>query len=597
MIGWSGNPGNGTDMTTNASDSLLSDGRPQRPADGHRVMIVDSDQFLAETLADILSEEAIQVSIFRTGTQAIEEVRAHPYGIAIIDVRLPDMSGIDLLRQLLDLAPDVDIVIVTGNASVHSAMEALNHGASRYILKPCAPDELLSIVNDLFERQHLRERNRLYLRRLEVHNQLSESLASALQPEDVARAAVDATQGLSEVQSALVVVRADRAAMELDGQALQALAWSGVEPETVESLTAMPEMEQYLESRVLAHAAPGTLAIPAGDDLGQPGDMCPVSLYRLRGRTSDLGVLAVIMDSCESNLDEQNEEILTSITNWVGVALERAMLYRRLEVAYTDVKNAQKQLVYAEKQSAIGRLAAGLAHEVGTPLNIISGRAEFLLEDSKIDPITAQGLEIIVQQIERISSLIRQLLDFSREYSPSRQDIELSSALNAVIPLMEVQIKKRRIKLRVDLPDDLPKVVVNFNQLQQVFINLLMNSIDAIHTTPNPKSRKTLGRIFINADYLPATREVQVVVADSGEGIREEDLDKVFEPFFSTKEVGAGTGLGLAVVYGIITDQGGTIEIESSWAKGTAVTFTLPIETDEPVLAEEAGEKPTETIS
>lgn len=575
-------------MTADTKRSPPAGDRSLGPVDGHRVMIVDSDQFLAETLADILSEEAIQVSIFRTGEEALEEIRVHPFGIAIIDVRLPDMSGIDLLRQLMDRAPDVDIVIVTGNASVHSAMEALNHGASRYILKPCAPDELLSIVNDLFERQHLRERNRLYLRRLEIHNQLSESLASALQPEDVARAAVDATQGLSEVQSALVVVRSNSPGDDGETKALQALAWSGLEPEIVENLTSMPEMTQYLESRVLAHAAPGTLAIPTGGGEDGPIGMCPVSLYRLRGRTRDLGVLAVIMDSCESNLDEQNEEILTSITNWVGVALERAMLYRRLEVAYSDVKNAQKQLVYAEKQSAIGRLAAGLAHEVGTPLNIISGRAEFLLEDSKIDPFTAQGLQIIVQQIERISSLIRQLLDFSREYSPSRQEIELSAVLNAVIPLMEVQLKKRRIKLQVDLTEDLPKIVANFNQLQQVFINLLINSIDAIRTKANPKSRKTLGRILINADYLPATREVQVVVADSGHGIREEDLDKVFEPFFSTKEVGAGTGLGLAVVYGIINDQGGTIEIESSWAKGTAVTFTLPTESDE---------EPMETVS
>lgn len=570
---------------------------PQRMAGaGHRVMIVDSDRFLADTLSDILSQEAIEVAICRTGGEALDEVRVHPYGIAIIDVRLPDMSGIDLLRQLLQHAPDIDIVIVTGNASVHSAMEALNHGASRYILKPCAPDELLSIVNDLFERQHLRERNRLYLRRLEIQNQLSEALSSALRPEDVANAAVEATMGLAEVRAATIIVHMDPSSRDemmeaiVGDRPLQALAWSGIGPDTVETMTAMPEVGYYLDSRVLAHAAPGTVALPSGGDLGEPGTVCPVALYRLRGRASDLGVLAVIMDDCEQNLDEQNEEILTAIANWVGVALERAMLHRRLELAYTDVKNAQKQLVYAEKQSAIGRLAAGLAHEVGTPLNIISGRAEFLLEDSKIDPITAQGLEIIVQQIERISSLIQQLMDFSREYSPARQEIELSGVINAVTSLMEVQLKKRHIKLGLDVPADLPKVLANSNQLQQVFINLLMNSIDAIGSKHKPKSRKTEGRIFINADHLPSNRQVQVVLADSGHGIKEEDLDKVFEPFFSTKDVGAGTGLGLAVVYGIITDHGGTIDIESSWAKGTAVTFTLPTENGD-------GEAPSEGAS
>jgi len=565
-------------MGTSAREHGMSKTVPGVRDDGHHLMIVDSDRFLADTLADILSEEAIMVAICSNGAEAIEEVREHPHGIALIDVRLPDMSGIDLLRELQERAPDMDIVILTGNASVHSAMEALNHGASRYILKPCAPDELLSIVNDLLERQNLRERNRLYLRRLEIQNRLSEDLSIALLPEDVARAAVNAAAGLSEVQGTVVITRSDRPKPDesKEWKTLQALAWKGVDSTTADELSSMEEVDHYLSSRVLAHAAPGTVALRDGDVTMESGFVCPVTLYRLKGRTSDLGVMAIIIESCANSLDEHNEEILTSIANWVGVAMERAMLYRQLEVAYSDVKNAQKLLVYAEKQSAIGRLAAGLAHEVGTPLNIISGRAEFLLEDSKIDKETAQGLDIIVRQIERISSLIRQLLDFSREYSPSRQETQLKAVLNAVVPLMEVQIKKRRIKLGLDLPDDLPNVIANFNQLQQVFINLLMNSIDAIHTRSEPKSRKPVGRIFLNAEHLPSSNEVQVVIADSGIGIKEEDLDLVFEPFFSTKEVGAGTGLGLAVVYGIITEHGGTIDIESSWSKGTAVTFTLP---------------------
>ncbi|NOZ00478.1 MAG: response regulator [Deltaproteobacteria bacterium] len=565
--------------------------------DGHRVMIVDSDRFLAETLADILSEEAVKVAICQSGGEALKAVRNYPYGIAIIDVRLPDMSGIDLLRQFIEIAPDIDIVIVTGNASVHSAMEALNHGASRYILKPCAPDELLSIVNDLFERQQLRERNRLYLRRLEVQNRLSHSLSSALLPKDVARAAVQAATGIAEVRAATVIIYRDPNNRDgvvdtvADPQPLQALAWTGVGDDTVDTMTAMPEVRQYLDSRVLAHAAPGMVALPPGQDPENPASVCPVALYRLKGRTSDLGVLAVIMDNCENNLDEQNEELLSVISNWVGVAMERAILHHRLEIAYADVKNAQKQLVYAEKQAAIGRLAAGLAHEVGTPLNIISGRAELLLEDSGIDPDTAQALQVIVQQIERLSSLIRQLLDFSREYSPARQKIDLEGVINAVVSLMEVQLKKRHIKLSLEIDDGLPRVVANFNQLQQVFINLLMNSIDAIGTkakndgAKSSQSRKPSGRIFINANYLPSSRQVQIVIADSGQGIREDDLDKVFEPFFTTKDVGAGTGLGLAVVYGIITDHGGSIDIESSWAKGTAVTFNLPTETTETAAA------------
>ena len=546
-------------------------------ADGLRVLIVDDDQFLAETLAEILAEESIDVATVRTGAHALDEVRGHPNGIALIDVRLPDIGGIELMRRMREIAPDLDIVIVTGNASVHSAIEALNQGASRYILKPCAPDELLSIVHDLWERQQLRERTRLYLRRLEVQNSLSDALSSALLPEDAARASVEAIRSLAEVQAAVVLMHQEGADAGGDRARLKPLAWAGVEQRTAESLAAMTEVAAYLSHAAVAGGTPGTVGIRAAE-ASSKGEICPVSLYRLRGRTTDLGVLAV-MASCDWAMDEHHEDLLNAIANWVGVALERAMLYRRLEVAYSDLKNAQRRLIQAEKLSAIGRLGAGLAHEVGTPLNIISGRAEYLMELVGDDPRTKQGLNVIVQQIDRISRLIRQLLDFSREYSPVRTRIDLSAVLTAVVPLLEVPLGKAKIDLAARLPEGLPKVMANFNQMQQVFINLLMNSIDAITADPGHLAGKGRGTIAVTAELVPRTHKVHVRVSDNGHGILEENLDKVFDPFFSTKDVGAGTGLGLAVVYGIITEHGGSIEVDSGWNQGTTVSFSLPAET------------------
>ncbi len=544
------------------------------PPRTRRVLIVDDDQFLAETLADILSQEVEEVRTCRTGAEALEAARACPHGIALVDVRLPDMGGIELLRRMREAAPDLDIVIVTGNASVHSAIEAMNQGATRYILKPCAPDELLSIVRDLTERQHLRERNRLYLRRLEVQNRLSEALSSALGPEDVARAAVKATRHLAEVRAAAVLVIPDT--RPGDGARLRPLAWSGMSASTAEALAAMPEVTAFCDmGRVVPEPLPGMVSVQADDDLAQSGTFCPVALFRLKGREEDLGLLTVVT-RCEANADPQNEDLLMAIANWIGVARERAMLYHRLETAYADLKNAQRRLVQAEKQSAIGRLAAGLAHEVGTPLNIISGRAEYLLDMAGEHPEVGQGLRVIVQQIDRISALIRQLLDFSREHTAVRGKVALTDVLQAVLPLLHGPLAKRRIALEVRVPEDLPAVRADFNQLQQVFINLLMNSIDAIAMRPDGPARG--GRIVIDVEGGRDASEVRVAVKDNGHGIREEHLDKVFEPFFSTKDVGAGTGLGLAVVYGIITDHGGTIDIASEWGHGATVTFTLPVD-------------------
>ncbi len=548
------------------------------PPGARRVLIVDDDQFLAETLADILSQEVAEVQTCRTGAEALQAARARPYGIALVDVRLPDMGGIELLRRLREAAPDLDIVIVTGNASVHSAIEAMNLGATRYILKPCAPDELLSIVRDLTERQHLRERNRLYLKRLEVQNRLSEALSSALRPEDVAQAAVKATRHLAEVRAAAVLGFSDSGGQ--DGERLRPLAWSGMSAGTAEALAAMPEVRRFCEmGRISPEPLPGMVSVPADEDLAQSGAFCPVALFRLKGREEDLGLLTVVT-RCEANADPQNEDLLMAIANWVGVALERAMLYRRLETAYADLKNAQRRLIQAEKSSAIGRLAAGLAHEVGTPLNIISGRAEYLLEMVGDHPEVTQGLRVIVQQIDRISALIRQLLDFSREHTAVRGRVDLAEVLQAVLPLLQGPLGKHRIQMEVRVPEDLPPVRADFNQLQQVFINLLMNSIDAIAMRPDSPPQG--GRIVIDVQGGQGAREVRVAIEDDGHGIREEHLDKVFDPFFSTKDVGAGTGLGLAVVYGIVTDHGGTIDVSSEWGRGTTVTFTLPAYGGEP---------------
>lgn len=546
---------------------------PPSPPPTRRVLIVDDDQFLAETLSDILSQEVEEVRTCRTGAEALEAVRACPGGIALVDMRLPDMGGIELLRRMRAAAPDLDIVIVTGNASVHSAIEAMNQGATRYILKPCAPDELLSIVRDLTERQHLRERNRLYLRRLEVQNRLSEALSSALGPEDVARAAVKATRHLAEVRAAAVLSFSD--AKPGESPRLRPLAWSGMSAATAEALAAMPDVGRFCESgRAFPEPLPGMVTVPADDDLAQTGAFCPVALFRLKGREEDLGLLTVVT-RCEANADPLNEDLLMAIANWIGVALERAMLYHRLETAYADLKNAQRRLVQAEKSSAIGRLAAGLAHEVGTPLNIISGRAEYLIDLVGEHPEVGQGLRVIVQQIDRISALIRQLLDFSREHTGVRGKVHLADVLQAVLPLLQGPLSKHRIQMEVRVPEDLPAVRADFNQLQQVFINLLMNSIDAIAMRPDGPRHG--GRIVIDVEGGREASEVRVAVEDDGHGIREEHLDKVFDPFFSTKDVGAGTGLGLAVVYGIVTDHGGTIDLASEWGRGTTMTFTLPV--------------------
>jgi signal transduction histidine kinase len=358
-----------------------------------------------------------------------------------------------------------------------------------------------------------------------------------------------------------------------EGKRLKPLAWSGISEEMAVTLASNEDVVRYISSQEAEGKTPGMAALKMKKS--RQKTVCPVALFRLRGRTSDLGLLGVIV-RCGS-FESHEEDLLFAIANFVGVALERAILYERLEKAYSALKKAQREMVRTEKMSAIGRLASGLAHEIGTPLNIISGRAEYLYELAKDDRDMRQGLKVIVEQIDRISSLLRQLLDFSREHTTEMAPLDLGKVIMETLSLMDSSLRKANVSVFVDKPEALPLVRGNFNQLQQVFINLLMNSVDAINAKFKKEGKKHGGKIAISLSLNNGGDEVKVSVWDNGIGIKDEDIDKVFEPFFTTKGVGAGTGLGLSVVYGIISDHGGKIEVESKWGEETKVSFTLKV--------------------
>jgi two-component system NtrC family sensor kinase len=225
----------------------------------------------------------------------------------------------------------------------------------------------------------------------------------------------------------------------------------------------------------------------------------------------------------------------------------------------------ERQVQHSEKLAAVGRLAAGLAHEIGTPLNIVSGRAEYLLEEMRSTDAGAKDLTIIVEQIERIRTIIEQMLGYARVHPPHIVPTALPRVLGNVLSLLDHEVRRRGIQTELNIADGLPELAADPDLLQQVFVNLLLNSVDALSDG---------GRIRIVAE--PWNGSVRMTVQDTGSGIHPEDLPRIFDPFFTTKKGREGTGLGLSVVYGIVRDHGGTIEVTSEVGAGTAFVVTLP---------------------
>ncbi len=227
-------------------------------------------------------------------------------------------------------------------------------------------------------------------------------------------------------------------------------------------------------------------------------------------------------------------------------------------------KKLEEQLRRTERVAELGTLASGMAHEIGTPMNVILGRAEYLMDRVRDEPIK-KGLQTIIAQVERITKVMNQLLAFARRKPPERGPLQLKDIVENGLELFQERLEKSRVTVESVLDDDCPNVLADGDQMSQVFINLVMN---ALHAMPDGGTL----RVGLAQDQ----DIVQLTVADSGHGIPPEALPKIFEPFFTTKEFGKGTGLGLTVVKGIIEEHQGTITVDSEEGKGTRFTIVLP---------------------
>jgi PAS domain S-box-containing protein len=234
-------------------------------------------------------------------------------------------------------------------------------------------------------------------------------------------------------------------------------------------------------------------------------------------------------------------------------------------VDITARKQMEAQLLRTERLAELGTLASGMAHEIGTPMNVILGRAEYLMQRTK-EETTKKGLETIVSQVERITKIMNQLLSFARRRPIERRSVDLRQTVEDTLEVVQERLGRHHIKLETDFAADLPLVYADPDQMSQVLLNLILNAIHAMADEGT-----------LRLGLVRAANTVRLTIADTGHGIKAEDLAKIFDPFFTTKEVGKGTGLGLTVVHGIIEEHGGTIAVTSEVGRGTTFIVTLPI--------------------
>jgi two-component system NtrC family sensor kinase len=246
----------------------------------------------------------------------------------------------------------------------------------------------------------------------------------------------------------------------------------------------------------------------------------------------------------------------------------------------TDAASLQAKLMHAEKMAAVGQLVSGVAHEVNNPLTAILGFADLLMENQELPESARKDLRVILQEAQRTKQIVQNLLSFARQMPPQRKPVQLNAILKRTIQLRAYDFHSRGVSVTERYDDDLPFVIGDSQQLQQVFLNILNNAYDAVRESiPGPRIDISTRR---NDDY------VEVAFCDNGHGISHPDL--IFDPFFTTKQVGEGTGLGLSICYGIVKEHGGEILCSNNAGrKGATFTVRLPSVNELASLSAAAG--------
>jgi PAS domain S-box-containing protein len=295
--------------------------------------------------------------------------------------------------------------------------------------------------------------------------------------------------------------------------------------------------------------------------------VCALVGVPLMTRERIIGALAVA-DHTGREFGADELQVLQAFADQAALAFENARLYAAAQDSLTRLRDTQAQLVQAAKMSALGQLVSGVAHELNNPLSVIIGYGQLLLA-RELAPNVLRPVELMVAQGDRMAKIVRNLLFFARQRPPERTALDLQSVVEQTLTLRASQLAVSGIRVETDFARDLPQITGDAQQLEQVFLNLLLNAEQAI------LEARSQGRILIRTRAGGEGTTVCADVIDDGPGIPPEVLPRVFEPFFTTKVVGSGTGLGLSVSYGILEEHGGTLSVQSRPGE-TIFTVEMP---------------------
>jgi two-component system NtrC family sensor kinase len=521
------------------------------------VLVVDDEPGIALLCERLLKRAGYEVTSFTDPAKAMKYLGKEKIDSLLVDIRMPQISGFDLIAYTKEHQPDAAILVMTGFGTVETAVQALRQGVDGLLLKPFeVGGELVATVQQALD-DSLKKRDSARIQALRPLFDITESFLSETRPDRLLALVLNAVCGHLRCEHAGFYQRSD-----VDQQ-LTLVSGKGLTLAEGESGPV-----GGIIGRVDAGASPLWINADGSGDTDLQAELSAKGLCSVMcapiSRVNVRGVLYAGQDTNAQAFREVEWEMFLLLARQATVAMENARLYEELREYVRRVEESQQALIRAEKMASAGRLTASIAHEINNPLQAVQNCLHLATRGELSEKKQREYIDLANKELNRLMNTVQRMLDFYRPGAVEPQRVDLVDLLMHVITLLSPQFQAREIRVSTGFSSKLPAIFAVNSQLEQVFLNLFLNAYDAMPSG---------GELRVTA--RPVRDMVEVLVQDTGPGVAEDMRTRIFEPFVSTKQ--GGTGLGLSVSYGIVSAHGGSLDLVSDREPGACFRVTLPI--------------------
>jgi two-component system NtrC family sensor kinase len=519
------------------------------------VLVVDDEPGITRLCHRLLEKANFRVRSVTDPQKGIQFLRKEVVDLLLVDIRMPEIDGFRLIELARKDQPDLAVVVMTGFGTVETAIEALHRGADGLVLKPFTGTELVECIKHALQESRYKQ-DELRLQTLRPLFNISETLFTETNPNSLLELLLDAIIGHfhcsrsgfyqknpEEQLYRLVTVRGDLAQKEKTGVLFEIIGMT----------------DSWGAPQCINREGPGDEGLQARLlEAGLVSVLCAPLAVKAGGR-----MLLAARGADEPIFRESDLEMFAILARQAEVALENARLHAELRAYVRQVEESQRALIQAEKMTIAGRLTASIAHEINNPLQSVSNCLHLASRKELSARERQRYLEMAQNEMDRLLNTVQRMLDYYRPGVLDRKPVDLNELIQKVIALVSRQLEERQIRVFTRFSNKLSPVLAVGDQIQQVLLNLVLNAMEAM-----PQG----GKLYVETAIHKENAEV--IVEDSGPGVPEAQRGHIFEPFVSTKE--GGTGLGLAVSYGIISAHGGSLELVEGRGRGACFKMILP---------------------